>query len=176
MIMIHSDDEGLILPPRVAQTQIVIVPILNTGDDKKEMKDKAHEIARNLRKSGLRVAVDDSDVHNPGFKYAYWELRGTPVRLELGKKDFGKQEVRVCVRATGEKYQMGWEGLCEAMVQKMEQIQQGMFDKAKQAREDHTSHVTNWKDFMAALNKRDIVLAPWCDQVSCEEAVKDKSK
>ena len=83
MIMVHSDNKGLVLPPFVANTQFVIIPILGEGTDKAQMSDKVDEIAAQLKKAGLRVVVDDSN-KTPGFKYSHWELKGTPVRLELG--------------------------------------------------------------------------------------------
>lgn len=176
MIMIHSDNMGLVLPPKVAQVQVAIVPIINKDDDIEAMKGKAHDLAAELKQSGLRVYVDDSEVHNPGFKFNYWELRGSPIRLELGVKDFEKEEVKVVVRYSGEKFQASWTGLAAGMVDQMEKIQSGMYNKAKQSREDHISHVKNWEDFMTALAKRDVCLAPWCDTVACEVVVKDRAK
>jgi prolyl-tRNA synthetase len=137
---------------------------------------RAHDLAAELKQAGLRVYVDDSEVHNPGFKYNYWELRGCPVRLEMGKKDLAKDEVKVCVRYNDEKFQAPMNGLVAGMVEQMEKIQTGMYNKAKQSREDHISHPKNWEDFMVALSKRDICLAPWCDTVECETVVKDRSK
>ena len=106
MIMIHSDNKGLVLPPRVAQTQVVIIPIFFKGVANKEITDKVHELASKLRESGIRVAVDDNPHHNPGFKYNHWELKGVPLRIELGSKDLANQEVRVAVRHSGEKFQL----------------------------------------------------------------------
>lgn len=88
--MIHSDNKGVVLPPKVAQTQVVIIPIFHAGEDHNILKDKAHEIANALKAAGVRAQVDDSENHNPGFKYAQWEVRGTPVRIELGRKDMEK--------------------------------------------------------------------------------------
>ena len=103
MIMVHSDNMGLVLPPFVAHTQFVIIPIIDKNVDEAEMNGKAHELAAQLKKAGLRVFVDDSN-KNPGYKYSHWELKGTPVRLELGKKDIAKEEVKVCIRLNGEKF------------------------------------------------------------------------
>ncbi len=88
MIMIHSDNTGVVLPPRVAQTQIVIIPILYKNDDSKALLDQAHNLKKELLQAGIRVTVDDRDNHNPGFKFNNWEVKGTPIRLELGAKDF----------------------------------------------------------------------------------------
>lgn len=87
MIMVHSDNKGLVLPPRVAQIQVVIVPITYKDDDPTVIVGKAEEIYATLKKAGIRVYLDDRDGYNPGFKYNHWELRGVPIRLELGKKD-----------------------------------------------------------------------------------------
>ena len=174
--MIHSDDDGLVLPPRVAQTQIVLIPIIKKNDDEKALKDKVHEIAAQLKSAGLRVAVDDRDNHNPGFKFNHWELKGTPLRMELGSKDFEKQEVKCCVRHSRAKFQKKWDELVDQMPALMDTIHHEMFEKARQAREDHLNHVSNWGEFMESLNKKNICLAPWCNTVKCEEAVKDLSK
>lgn len=96
--MVHSDDSGLILPPKVAQTQVVIIPILKKGDDFEAIKRKGEEIFQQLKNGGVRVELDDRDHYNPGWKYNHWELRGVPIRLELGAKDMAASEVRCCKR------------------------------------------------------------------------------
>ena len=103
MIMIHSDNKGLVLPPRVAQIQVVIVPILNKGDDAQALTKTINDVYAGLKKAGVRVHVDDRDNYNPGFKFNHWELRGVPIRIEVGKKDMEKQEVRVVRRDDGSK-------------------------------------------------------------------------
>lgn len=115
MIMIHSDDVGLVLPPKVAQTQIVIVPIRYKSDDPTLLNEKAEELAKKLRQAGMRVVVDSSETHNPGFKFASWEVKGIPARLELGMKDYEKEEVRVAVRHSGKKFQAKWANIEDQM-------------------------------------------------------------
>jgi len=88
MIMVHSDDTGLVLPPKVAQIQVVIIPIIKKGDDQAAIKGAAEKAYSALKSAGILVELDDRDNYNPGFKYNHWELRGVPIRLELGKKDF----------------------------------------------------------------------------------------
>ena len=122
------------------------------------------------------MAVDDSDTHNPGYKFNEWEMRGTPVRLELGARDIQASEVKVVVRHSGQKFQAAWEGLAGAMVQLLVDIHSQMYEKATVARDQHLKNVSSWDEFMAALNKKDIVLADWCDEKSCEERIKDQSK
>ena len=102
--MIHSDNQGLILPPKVAQTQFVVIPIYSKDDDIEGIKAKGHELASELKEKGLRVAVDDTEGKTPGFKFNAWELKGTPVRIELGPKDFAKGEAKIVIRHSGEKF------------------------------------------------------------------------
>ena len=128
-----------------------------------------------MKKAGLRVVVDDSD-RNPGFKFNAWELKGTPLRLELGPKDFEKGEVRAAIRHSNEKFQVKWDNIADEMVDLMPKIHKQMYDKAVQAREDNMATVDNWADFMKELGNRKIVLADWCDTVACEEKVKETSK
>ena len=133
-------------------------------------------MADDLAKAGIRVHVDDRENYNPGFKFNHWELRGVPIRLELGKKDFESKEVRMCKRHNFEKKQLSQEGIAPVISTLLEEIHQEMFDKALKYRQDNTSKIDNWKDFMDALAAKKICLAPWCNTVDCEVEVKDKSK
>lgn len=116
MIMVHGDDKGLVLPPSVAQTQVVIIPVLFKDDDATKLLEKAEELRKVLKAAKIRVELDDRENYNPGFKYNHWELRGVPLRLELGKKDFEKQEVRMCKRNDGTKSQVKWDGIAETIL------------------------------------------------------------
>lgn len=176
MIMIHSDNTGLVLPPRVAQTQVVMIPIHFKEGDNKAILDKTHELAARLRASGIRVTVDDNPHHNPGFKYNHWEVRGTPIRLELGGQDMKASQVKAVLRHNGEKLFLSWDNLEEQVHQLCDKIHNAMYAKAKQARDERTKHVDNWEQFMEALDHKYICLAPWCNTVKCEERVKDRSK
>lgn len=154
----------------------MIIPIKKATDNGAALSDKAHEIAAQLKAAGLKVAVDDSDTHNPGYKFNEWEVRGTPVRIEIGAKDMEKSEVKVVIRHDGAKFQAPWEGLGEQMSALVTTIHDQMYAKALAARAEHLKTVDNWDEFMVALNNRDICLADWCDQKSCEERIKDQSK
>lgn len=176
MIMIHSDNKGLVLPPKVAQTQFVIIPIFKAGEDQAVLKAKAEEVAALLREAGLRVAIDDSVIHNPGYKFNEWEVRGTPVRLELGMRDITANEVKVVVRHSGQKFQAPVEGFGAAMTTLLTDIHTQMYVKATAARDEHLKTISTWEEFMAALSNRDICLADWCDEKECEERIKDLSK
>ena len=111
MIMVHSDDKGLVLPPRVAQYQAVFVPITYKDDDVTAIHGKIDELVKSLKEAGIRAQFDDRDNYTPAWKFNHWEIKGIPIRLELGKKDFEKQEVRVVRRDNGEKVQMKWANL-----------------------------------------------------------------
>jgi prolyl-tRNA synthetase len=146
------------------------------NDDAKALVDKAWDLAKLLKAEGLRVTVDDRDNHNPGFKFNSWEIKGTPVRLELGAKDFAANEVKCCIRHDGKKFQVKHENLAKEMVEMMDTIHNDMFAKAKAARDSHVKNIDNWGDFMEAMNQKNLCLAPWCDQVKCEKKIKDQSK
>lgn len=154
----------------------MIIPILFKNDDAKALNDKAWDLAKQLKAAGLRVSVDDRENHNPGFKFNSWEIKGTPVRLELGGKDLAKNEVKCVIRHSGKKYQVNQDNLVTEMVGLMDIIHDEMFQKAKEARNNHLEEVDNWADFMASMNKKNVCLTAWCDQVKCEQKIKDQSK
>ena len=176
MILVHSDNKGLVLPPRVAQTQVVFVPITYKDDDMTVIHNKIEELTKTLKEAGVRVTFDDRENYNPGWKFNHWELKGIPIRLEMGKKDLEKQEVRLVRRDTGEKIQIKTDLLAVEIPRLLDQIHDDMYRKALQTRDDHMKVAYNWDDFMTALNGRNIVLTPWCDEGVQEELVKDKSK
>lgn len=130
MTMFHGDDKGLVLPPRVASTQVVIVPIPFKDQEEMVMKH-AEELYTVLKKGGIRVTFDDKTNYNPGWKFNYWELRGVPVRLELGPKDIKAGEVKCVVRVDGKKFQLKLENIVEALKMLLEDIQAQMFTNAK---------------------------------------------
>lgn len=176
MIMIHSDNTGMVIPPRVAHTQVVIVPIYYKNDDSNAMLDKAYEIKKQLTAQGIRAHVDTRDNHNPGFKYNYWEVRGIPVRMELGGKDMAAESVKCVLRHSGAKFELKWDGIAEKTSELMETIHHDMYAKALAHRDAAIKEVDNWKDFMSCLDAKNICLTPWCDQKKCEEKIKDHSK
>ena len=124
----------------------------------------------------MRVYLDDRDNYNPGFKYNHWELKGVPIRIEVGKKDLDKQEVRVVRRDNGEKAQMKQSEVESEIPQLLERIQRDMYDRAKEVRDSHYKEADTWPEFMEALNAKNIVLTPWCNDRECEKKAKDRSK
>lgn len=175
MIMIHGDNKGLVLPPRVAHVQVVIVPIYQK-DCQDKIVESSQNVLKKLRQAGIRVKLDDRSNYNPGWKFNHWEVKGVPIRLEIGSKDVEKNEVRVVRRFDGEKYQMNVDSLSDHLTEALEKIQQEMYDKAVKERSERTKQGNDWETFMAELNKRNVVLTPWCDVQACEQKVKDRSK
>jgi prolyl-tRNA synthetase len=175
MIMIHGDDKGLVLPPRVAPLQIIIVPIY-TKDTQEKVEEEAQKVFKQLKSSGFRVKLDSRPNYKPGWKFNHWEVKGVPIRLEIGIKDVQKSEVRVVRRINGKKYQLKVDSLEETLSEEMENIQKEMYDKALKERNERIKPAKDWDSFMTELNHRNLVLTPWCDEQSCEENVKEKSK
>src|SRR3984893_11960038 len=146
VIMTHGDDSGLVLPPRVAPYQVVIVPIPR-GNWQETVLPKARDIERQLVEGGVRVTLDDRDTYTPGWKFSEWELRGVPLRLEIGPKDIEKSSVLIARRDTREKQAVPMDGLVASIRALLEQIQRTLFDRAVQFREERTQRVSNYEEF-----------------------------
>jgi prolyl-tRNA synthetase len=180
MVMIHGDDKGLVLPPKVASLQVIIIPtgitVKTSPAEKEAILSKCKEMFSALKSNGLRVKVDDRDNVTPGFKYNHWELKGVPVRLEVGPKDLKKNETRCVRRDTGVSIQMAIDTTFSKSIQNLlDTIQADMFTKAKKIRDDHLIKVDAWDDFIIALNGKNLILSPWCENIECEESVKERS-
>jgi prolyl-tRNA synthetase len=177
LVMAHSDDQGLILPPRLAPLQVVIVPIYK-GDEQKALIDaKAHEMIGQLKNLGIRVKYDDNDNNRPGWKFAEYEMKGVPVRLALGARDLEKNVVEVARRDTKEKMVVALEGIAEYVDALLQQIQQNMYNKAKTYRDEHITKADNWDEFEKLLDEKGgFIAAHWDGTAETEEAIKDKTK
>ncbi|KOO22648.1 bifunctional aminoacyl-tRNA synthetase [Chrysochromulina tobinii] len=179
MVMVHSDDTGLVLPPRVAPIQVVIVPIVMSGMNLDTLSGAASDLASQLRASGVRVELDDRDNYNPGWKYNYWELKGVPLRLELGPKDLEKRQVRVVRRDTNAKLDVPWSVLPQQIALLLVQMQHEMLERATALRDAALKTVVEWKDFVPTLQLGHMALTPFCNDEEAthfEELVKEKSK
>ena len=172
VIMTHGDDNGLILPPRVAPYQVVIVPIPR-GNWQETVLPKAREVQRELTARGIRVMLDDREAYTPGWKFAEWELRGVPLRLEIGPKDIEKSQVMLARRDTREKLSKPMEGLGGTIADLLEDIQQSLFQRALRFREEHTTRATSYDEFRSAMEGRPgFVIAGWCGSADCEAQIK----
>jgi prolyl-tRNA synthetase len=176
IVMTHGDDSGLIFPPRIAPYQVVIVPIPR-GNWRETVLPHARAIADDLIAQGVRVMLDDRDAYTPGWKFAEWEMRGVPLRLEIGPKDIEKAQVMLARRDTREKLPTPREGLTPRIVQLLDDIQQSLFRKALAFREEHTSEVSSYEEMKQVLEGRPgFVIAPWCGSRECEAAVKAETQ
>ena len=177
LVMAHSDDEGLILPPRIAPLQAVIVPIYK-GEEKKELLDaRGKELAAQLKAAGVRVKFDDNDNNRPGWKFAEYELKGVPVRIAMGLRDLESGNVEVARRDSKEKMSVPMEGLPSYVSNLLNTIQQAMYDKALAYRDQHISRADTMEEFERLLDdKGGFILAHWDGTPATEEAIKDKTK
>jgi prolyl-tRNA synthetase len=176
VIMTHGDDSGLILPPRVAPYQVVMIPIPR-GNWQETVLPRAKEIRDDLVRRGVRVMLDDREAYTPGWKFAEWELRGVPLRLEIGPKDIEKSQVVLARRDTREKAATSMAGLAERVVALLDEIQQALYKRALEYRESHTTRVSNYDEFKAVMDGRPgFVIAGWCGSVDCEAQIKAETQ
>ncbi len=177
LVMAHGDDKGLILPPRIAPLQVVIVPIYKGDEQKKQIGDKAKEIIDQLKKLGIRVKFDDNDNTRPGWKFAEYEMKGVPVRLALGARDLEKNIVEVARRDNQEKTQVSIDGIANYVQSLLEEIQQSLFDKAKAFRDSHITTADNWNEFVRLLDEKGgFISAHWDGTAETEAEIKEKTK
>lgn len=177
LVMAHSDDEGLILPPKIAPVQVVIVPIYKGEEQKKLIDAKAHEIVSGLKSLGIRVKYDDNDNTRPGWKFAEYEMKGVPVRLALGARDLEQNVVEVARRDTREKKTVSLDGIAQYAGDLLTEIQTAMFEKAKAYRETHITKADSWDEFVKLLDEKGgFISAHWDGTAETEEAIKEKAK
>lgn len=175
MVMVHGDDKGLVLPPRVAPLQVVVIPLPFKGCDTSILVGAAEELTAELKAAGFRVRCDTRENYTPGWKYNHWELKGVPLRIELGPKDLEQRSVRFVRRDNGAKEDVSWQRLVEHARQTLDQMQKDLLEKATKERDQNVVEVRNWKDFLPALDAKKLVLAPWCEETAVEEWVKANS-
>ena len=171
-IMMHSDDNGLVLPPRVAPTQVVIVPIFTEKTQAQVLK-KAQKVKNSLKK--FLTELDDRPEYTPGWKFNEWELKGVPVRIELGPKDLAKKQAIVVRRDTGKKEAVKIKDLPKTVENLLEQIQEDLYKKAKKFLDESIIDAKNWTEFIKAIKVKKLARAPWCETKDCEDWIKDKS-
>ena len=177
LVMAHSDDEGLILPPRIAPIQVVIVPIYKGDEQKAVISSKVKDIIKELQALGIRVKYDDSNDSRPGWKFAEYELKGVPVRLALGARDMEKNEIEVARRDTREKRVVSLDGLTTYIDGLLKDIQQNMFNKAAAFRDERITNADSWDDFVKLLDEKGgFISAHWDGTAATEEAIKDQTK
>lgn len=174
LIMAHSDDDGLILPPKLAPHQVVIVPIPKPSE---ELSVAANEIATRLRAKGIRVKIDNDDQNRPGYKFAEYEKLGIPVRIGIGARDLANQTVEVARRDLKEKQNVSLDGLDSYIDNLLQEIQKNIYNRAKEYQQSHITEVDTWEDFLDILNnKGGFVSAHWDGTPETEELIKEETK
>lgn len=176
LIMAHSDDQGLVLPPKLAPIQVVIVPIYKTLEDLDKLNDAVKPVVEQFRKAGVSVKYDNDDNYRPGYKFADYEMRGVPVRLGLGMRDLENGTVEVARRDTLTKESMPLEGIAEKIVSLLDLIQANIYEKALKFREDNTFPVDTWDEFKAQLERGGFISAHWDGTSETEEKIKNETK
>jgi prolyl-tRNA synthetase len=176
MIMIHGDDKGLIMPPKVAPVQVVIVPILFKSVDAAAIAAKAREIAETLKVKGISVILDDRGEYTPGWKFNQWELKGVPIRIEIGPRDLKQGQVVMVRRDTGQKTPVKEVDIPATAEHLLSQIQDSLFAKAKTILQEKTTTVLSYEQFKSVLcDKGGFLKAAWCGSADCEAKIKDET-
>ena len=174
--MSHSDDNGLVLPPKIAPLQVVIVPIYRDKEGLEKVSKVAQDIKAQLEQLHISVKYDDRDSLRSGEKFNIYELKGVPVRITIGPRDLEQNQVEICRRDTLEKSNMSLQEVGNAIPQLLEDIQENIFRKAKKFRDDHIIKVDTWEEFEKAIEKGGFVSAHWDGTTETEVAIKEKTK
>jgi prolyl-tRNA synthetase len=174
MIMVHGDDKGLVLPPKVAPTQVVIVPIYNSDEDKKQVLEKSNEIKQKLESKSIRIHIDDRNELSPGYKFNDWEMKGVPLRIEIGPKDIPKQKVVLAKRYNKEKTDLGFDEI-EKIELILNEIQTNMLESAREEAEQNTLDISDYTEFKEKIGKGGFFNANWCGKQECEEKIKEET-
>lgn len=180
MVMIHGDDQGLVMPPRVAQQQVVLIPVginkKTTPEEKNKMYDQLHAFKVELKKAGIRADYDIRDGYTPAWKFNDHELKGVPLRLEFGPKDAENQVLSYARRDTGAKGTIPMAELASEVGKLLETIQSDMYNKAEKSFREHRLVINNWDEVVPALDSKNVVLIPHCLAEKCEDKIKDLTK
>ncbi|XWW45620.1 proline--tRNA ligase [Fibrella sp. USSR17] len=176
LVMAHSDDAGLVIPPKLAPIQVVIVPIYRSEEQLDAITDKVKPLMAELKKAGISVKYDNSDANKPGWKFAEYELRGVPVRLAMGARDLENRTVEIARRDLKTKETVAFDGLTEHIKNLLDDIQKSIYQKALAFREANTFRVDTFDEFKAQIEKGGFIMAHWDGTSETEDAIKDATK
>ena len=177
LIMSHSDDQGLVLPPKLAPIQVVIVPIYRSEEEKQQLDNYVDELSRELKEFGIRLKYDDRDTHRPGFKFAEWELKGVPLRVAVGARDMKNGTVELARRDIQSKETVEQQGLAKRINGLLDEIQDSIFQKALNFRAEHTTTVESYDEFKQVLEEKGgFVSCHWDGTTETEQRVKEETK
>ena len=175
MIMTHGDDKGLVLPPKVAPIQVVIIPIYYSKEDKENVLQKACQIKDSLSNNDIRVHLDDREQLTPGFKFNDWEMRGIPIRIEIGPKDIAKNQAVLVRRHNQTKTSIEMDSLTEKISSELKNIQKEMFDAAKKILDERVVRVSEYQQFKEELDNGKMIDCSWCGNQTCEDKIKEET-
>lgn len=172
MVMIHSDDQGLVIPPRLAPTKVVVIPIFNNEEDKEKVLQKSEKIASSINDCN----IDDREHKTPGWKFNEWELKGIPLRIELGPREVDENKATIVRRDTGERKKVGLESVSEAVENQLDEMHENLFQKAKDFMEKNIRTAEDYEKLKKILEEKGgFVKSVWCGRKSCEESIKDET-
>ena len=175
MIMTHGDDKGLVLPPKIAPIQVVIIPIYYSDDEKGNVIQKANQIRDDLSKINLRVHLDDREQLTPGFKFNDWEMKGIPIRIEIGPKDIAKNQLVLAKRHNQTKTSIDINSFTEKISSELKNIQKEMFDAAKKILDERVVRVSEYQQFKKELEDGKMIDCSWCGNQTCEDKIKEET-
>jgi len=172
--MVHGDDKGLVLPPKVAPTQVVIVPIYKNDEAKEKVLPKVEEIKNKLELKEIRVHVDNREGLSPGYKFNDWELKGVPLRIVIGPKDIEKESVVIAKRYNCEKANLSFTSI-ERISIILDEIQKEMLKNAQEQSKKNSIDISDYSEFKSKIEKGGFLNAPWCGKLECEEKIKEET-
>ena len=172
--MVHGDDKGLVLPPNVAPVQVLIVPIYKNDEGKNTVLSKAEEIKEILEAKKIRVHVDDREGLSPGYKFNDGELKGIPLRIEIGPKDIEKESIVIAKRHNREKSNLRFSEI-ETIVTILDEIQKEMLENARAKAKTNSIDISDYTEFKSKIEKGGFFNAPWCGKIECEEKIKEET-
>jgi len=175
MIMTHGDDKGLVLPPKVAPIQVVIIPIYYSKEDKENVLKKACQIKDSLSNNDIRIHLDDREQLTPGFKFNDWEMKGIPIRIEIGPKDIAKNQIVLARRHNQTKISLDIDGLTEKTLSELKNIQKEMFGAAKKILDERVVRVSEYQQFKKELENGKMIDCSWCGNQTCEDKIKEET-
>ncbi|MEK0318735.1 MAG: proline--tRNA ligase [Nitrosopumilus sp.] len=175
MIMTHGDDKGLVLPPKVAPIQVVIIPIYYSDEDGQKVLKKANELQDNIISKNIRVHIDDRDQLTPGYKFHDWELKGIPLRIEIGPKDIEKNKVVLVKRYNKEKTDISFDDVAGKLDGVLVDIQKQMLISGKKVLDEMIHNISSYDEFKSQIEKGGLLQTPWCGKQECEEKIKEET-
>ncbi|MGB4232834.1 MAG: proline--tRNA ligase [Bacteroidales bacterium] len=176
IIMTHSDDKGLVLPPKLAPTQVILIPIFRTEEEKSKVLEKLNNIKNQLIENNIKVKLDDRDEVSPGWKFTEWEMHGVPLRLAIGPRDIDNNTVEFARRDTGEKHILPQDNIIENVKNYLENIQKSLFEKALDFRDAHTYIIDTWDEFIEKIEQGNFIWAHWDGTTETELKIKELTK